>query len=98
MEDSASDTSEKSQGSQGSAFTVLERSIEEKDGRLVITTVFGPTESELKEFAESPVEPTEPEETAEFAELLEGVFPSNGPAIDLLADHAATITSEKKDK
>ena len=65
---------EESVGSEASSLTVLDRIVEERDGKLTITTVFGYTDKigELVESLESPLEPVVTEETAEFAGLLEG--------------------------
>jgi hypothetical protein len=79
--DGESEQSQDSDSSHQSAFTLLERTVEEKDGKLFVTTVFGEADvSELKELAESPVESRETEDTTEFADLL-----------------AATNTDEKKE-
>jgi hypothetical protein len=79
--DGESEGSQDSNSSHQSSFTILERTVEEKDGKLFVTTVFGADVSELKELAESPVESRETEDTTEFADLLA----------------AATNTDEKKE-
>jgi hypothetical protein len=93
-ETSSVHSSSSSASSSSSNFTVLDRSVEERDGKLIITTILGPAEAELRELVESPSEPELTEETAEFAELLEGMVPS---ADQSECPIASTNTNEKKD-